>query len=296
MPETPPETATEPQVATDAVVLAVIMAADARAHAAEQQARAAEARAQAAEARAQAAHEATDLAMQMLDEETPEETTASPVVPVETKMINPPMHVSLTPSANASKRKVPVTRVMEVILAEFTQITEINVLKQSFNAQFYMELKISDGALDPDLAKDDNSFPLDADGKPTFLPSASWFLTQLDFNNAISYTKLDSRVRKDGDDLILAFRYEGTFAERLELEAFPFDAQDLVVSLAINCRTTGMTPVKLVVPCEADAHHSIDMEHFTLDDEWTLDVSGRCTAHTCKWASAHFGLCTRSAL
>mgnify|MGYP006143358067 CR=1 FL=1 len=52
----------------------------------------------------------------------------------------------------------------------------------------------------------------------------------------------------------------------MELKEFPFDAQDLTVSLAINCRTVGMMPVKLVVSPGADL--SLSHNGFALRQSW----------------------------
>lgn len=165
---------------------------------------------------------------------------------------------------------VPVTRVMVVQLVEVTQITNISILESRFTAQFYIELRIDGGALDPDLSAPGDAFPLDANGKPTFLPPAGWYVKQFDFNNAVSYQQLDGRTFVRGEDIILALRYEGVFLESMELQNFPFDVQDLSMSLAINCRTSGMMPVELRIDPRVKSRHVIEDKHFTLHNEWQL--------------------------
>lgn len=38
-------------------------------------------------------------------------------------------------------------------------------------------------------------------------------MKQVDFNNAIEYKTLDAKILKDGDDLLMNMRFEGTFSE-----------------------------------------------------------------------------------
>ena len=42
------------------------------------------------------------------------------------------------------------------------------------------------------------------------------------------------------------------------------------MSLAINCRTTGMMPVELLVAPDVKARHVIDPKDFTMHNEWSL--------------------------
>lgn len=49
-----------------------------------------------------------------------------------------------------------------------------------------------------------------------------------------------------GEDIQVIMRFSGTFSEPMELEEFPFDTQGLTISLAFNCRTTGMMPLAIV--------------------------------------------------
>ena len=178
----------------------------------------------------------------------------------------------VVPSVNANGKTVPYERVFVVQLIEVTMLPGIRILEQDFTSQFYIEFRIDGGAQDAELRSTSEDFPIGEDGKPTFLPSALWYLNQLDFNNAKSWTKLDQKVLVRGDDLVCAVRFEGVFMEPMELQRFPFDTQDLTTSLAINCRTTGMTPVRFVLDHEAQNayRHSIDIRHFPLHNEWEL--------------------------
>ena len=107
------------------------------------------------------------------------------------------------------------------------------------------------GALDEDLSKQFDGFPVDEDGRPTYRPSAVWYLSQLDFPNGHDLHVLESKVAVVGNDLHLIQRVEGEFFERFELHAFPFDAQDLTVTMCFNCAKNGPVPVELSCPPSA---------------------------------------------
>ena len=92
---------------------------------------------------------------------------------------------------------------------------------------------------------------------------------QLDFNNVSEATQLDAKAFKLKDDMILQARWEGTFHQLFALHDFPFDVQGLKISMAVNCRTNGMTPVKLTLA--RDVHASVFSEGFAQHYEWDLD-------------------------
>lgn len=167
-------------------------------------------------------------------------------------------------------RTTPLERMFVIQLIELTKLTSISIIKQEFTAQFYIEFRVEGGAHDADLVKPSREFPMTADGTPTFLPSAAWYLAQLDFNNAKVFREIDHKIVTDKDDLVLAARFEGTFGEPMELERFPFDIQDLNMSLAMNCRTTGMTPVHFKLADQGTYHHVIEDGFFTQQTEWVL--------------------------
>ena len=158
-------------------------------------------------------------------------------------------------------------RVIELRQFDCTKLIKVDVVEQQFKVQFFCQFAFPGGALDEKLMKMDKDehgkykFSFGANGKPDWLPSAGWFADQFDTNNGIDWCFADNTkmVIIDGDDIIVKFRIEGSFYERLELEDFPFDTQTLTMSLAVNVRTTGMTPVKLQVA--PDALLSVDMKH-----------------------------------
>jgi len=77
-------------------------------------------------------------------------------------------------------------------------------------------------------------------------------------------------IKFDGDDIGCQVRYRGSWHETMELHMFPFDCQELTISLAINCRTTGMTPVRFVVA--PDALLRVDPEGFSPAQGWQVNT------------------------
>ena len=179
-----------------------------------------------------------------------------------------------TPGLSSGPRNV---RTLVVQLVEVLKITNISIIDQKFSMDFYIELRIDGGARDADLSAADAAFPIGADGKPTFKPSALWYLAQVDFNNAEQFTCQDARAVSSGDDLVLSARYCGTFLEPMELEEFPFDVQSLTCSLAVNCRTNGPIPVVIAIDPAAKLHIAMEEKYFPLHSEWRLERAVRCS-------------------
>eukprot|EP00316_Scyphosphaera_apsteinii_P015692 CAMPEP_0119344888 /NCGR_PEP_ID=MMETSP1333-20130426/107201_1 /TAXON_ID=418940 /ORGANISM="Scyphosphaera apsteinii, Strain RCC1455" /LENGTH=400 /DNA_ID=CAMNT_0007357337 /DNA_START=684 /DNA_END=1886 /DNA_ORIENTATION=- len=124
------------------------------------------------------------------------------------------------------------------------------------------------GRLDEHLVKDYDGFPMDSAGNPTFRPSAHWYLNQLEFPNGRDLKVLESKVTDAGDDLKLIKRVEGEFFECFELQRFPFDVQDLGVTISINCATDG--PVPVVLQISPSVSCGVNAEHFAYKDVWAL--------------------------
>jgi len=138
----------------------------------------------------------------------------------------------------------PLCRTLEVARVDVTHIAEIDQIAQCFYARVYLILRITGGADDPDLTSEFEGFPFDKEGRPTFRPSAIWYLNQLDFPNGKSLKVIESKVTTEGNDLQLIKRVEGIFFERFELQNFPFDEQDLTVTVSCNCAMEGPVPVE----------------------------------------------------
>ena len=133
----------------------------------------------------------------------------------------------------------PLLRKLDVIRVDVTNISEIDQIHQTFFARVFVILRIKNGALDGDLVKDYDGFPFDDDGQPTFRPSANWYLNQIDFPNASQLRTIDSKVTTEGDNLQLIKRVEARFSQRFQLSDFPFDQQDLTITISANCALEG---------------------------------------------------------
>ena len=161
-------------------------------------------------------------------------------------------HFSIVEGAAASSENTLRAKLVEV---DLMKLHAIDVQNLSFKAQIWVKLVIAQGACDPQRAHlipdDDNLerevFPKGADGKPTFRPSAGWYMAQVDFRSALDFKKVDTKIKVAGDDLHMEMRYEGVFSETYELQDFPFDQQGLTINLNFNCRVGGPLPIELEV-------------------------------------------------
>ena len=180
--------------------------------------------------------------------------------------------VVITPTTSTLARPKNL-KTLEVRHIEVLKLSNFNQVAHTFQAQFFSTWAFLGGAL-PDeadgLNADGDEFPI-VDGKPTFRPPAGWFIKQFEINNVLAGQPprlLDTAVRREGDDLLLNLRWEGTFYESFELYDFPFDSQGLTVSISLNCRTTGPIPVEIKVP--PNCGNSIDYNGYTEDHNWHI--------------------------
>ena len=162
-------------------------------------------------------------------------------------------------------------RVFEIDKVEILKLSHINVASSTFKAQVWLQFRVEGAASDEDFCRDGVVFPTGPNGKPTFRPSALWYVEKLEFANAEGAIKLvDKLVRCEGDDVLIACRWEGVFFERYELYDFPFDLQALTMSLSINCRTTGPIPASFA--CSSDSGTTVSSDEQLLGDAWSLKM------------------------
>lgn len=83
---------------------------------------------------------------------------------------------------------------IEILTVQMNKLSEIDMINQTFAAQFFISCRIPDGALDADLCNPSAELPMRSDGYPVHKPSAAWFITQFDFNNALSVSLLNEQV------------------------------------------------------------------------------------------------------
>jgi hypothetical protein len=127
---------------------------------------------------------------------------------------------------------------LELREVEVQKLHKLDVANQSFQTTVWMEFIIPGGGLSQSLSEGMSDrpptqhFPVDPDtGKPTFLPSATWYMAQLDCRNALNWRLVDGKIMRRGDDLVMAVRVEGSFVEIFELGDYPFDSQGLTCTL-----------------------------------------------------------------
>ena len=83
-----------------------------------------------------------------------------------------PAHLTkATPPPTAAPK-----RLIEISKVDVVQVSTIDVNEQSFSAMLFAEFMFPGGALDEDLVRPSSAFPLGDDGKPTFRPSAHWYV------------------------------------------------------------------------------------------------------------------------
>lgn len=143
---------------------------------------------------------------------------------------------------------------LELREVEVQKLHKLDVANQSFQATIWVEFAIPKGALDQDLCAGHadrpptQHFPINPrTGIPTFRPSATWYMAQIDCRNALNWRMVDGKVMKRGEDLIMAVRLEGSWVEVFELTDYPFDSQGLTCTMVFNCRAYGPMPVDITV-------------------------------------------------
>ena len=139
-------------------------------------------------------------------------------------------------------------RDFEVAKLDLLQISDIDLVKQTFSATIFVALRVKDGALDEAFCSEGIHFPFDKNGKPTFRPSAGWYLSKLEVSNGVDWQRLDECVRVSGNDVVLCCRMKGIFGEAYELRDFPFDFQALSFAVCMYCRVGGPLPVRFTLP------------------------------------------------
>ena len=220
-----------------------------------------------------------------------------------------------SPQSNARvKMNAPLLRRLEIARVDVTQLSQIDQISQTFRARLFLILRICGGALDDHLLSEFEGFPTDEFGRPTFRPSAKWYLSQVDFPNGRdiqvrdsrggractcpractprpgpctgarraraslsrargprvrAHQVLESKVTTAGNDLQLIKRIDGEFFERFELQSFPFDAQDLTITVSVNCANEGPVPVEFGAGGPSDSL-GVDTVNFAFADVWDL--------------------------
>ena len=61
---------------------------------------------------------------------------------------------------------------------EVNKIHDINIPELRFGAEFVVQFAFENASDDEDLRRESDEFPVGADGRPTFRPSAAWYMKQ----------------------------------------------------------------------------------------------------------------------
>ena len=162
---------------------------------------------------------------------------------------------------------------------EVHRISSIDETASTFGAQVYVRAVFKDGAnKHPELAENLKAadFPMHPEGhklagKPTWKPNARWYLERLVFDNMCippsqQLIQRDHEARIEGNDVVLTIYTEGLFYECFELWDFPFDAQDLTFTLALNATVDG--PVGCALARADNVHSVISVKGMLLKHRW----------------------------
>ena len=164
---------------------------------------------------------------------------------------------------------------IKLLRVNLLQLQMIDQMRQTFQARYFIQLRIENGALDRDLVRDlethdilgnkiDPAFPSD-----TLRPGATWFLKQIDFPTSLHHEILMEKVVTMKNHLDLCIKLSGVFFEQFELDDFPFDKQRLTIVVAFNVAKEGIVPIEVESPGASSAL-SINVDTFALSNLWLL--------------------------
>ena len=170
------------------------------------------------------------------------------------------------PAPMKTRRTLTIKRV------DVQQLSKISQKEMCFDIDMFIQLEFVNGAKDPDLSSPSDAFPVDVLGRPTFRPSAKWFLDHLDFTTLAKrpmHTRMSSVVNA-GSNLQLNKKITGTFFDEFDgLDSFPFDMQTLTVTVVLNVANEGATPVDLKFADNMDTF-VIDQAGFSDRNAWHI--------------------------
>lgn len=174
---------------------------------------------------------------------------------------------------NSSKGKPRAGSVkIQVLRINLLQLQHIDITAQVFSARYLLQLRIPDGAEDPDMIRDlydpDPQFPQD-----TLRPGARWFMEQIEFPTALNFTFHSKKIVKMGRHLDIVLKLSGSFFEHMELENFPLDIQRVSTCLSFACSKEGIVPIDFDPKSLQTAACAVGMDTFALSNMWHLSTS-----------------------
>ncbi|XP_052237328.1 cys-loop ligand-gated ion channel-like isoform X2 [Dreissena polymorpha] len=153
------------------------------------------------------------------------------------------------------------------IVVQFFKVGEIDTLKEQFNADVIVKAKWREPTLDGQQGQAVVTDEVDF---------ARLWNPKLYIENSLGDPKEQIRHRVMYNDKGEAFIYEkrvakGTFMENLELDDFPFDVQDLTITVASELP---MSECELIE--DKDEYHVVNRHSFVDEQEWHLYVHTEC--------------------
>ncbi|XP_052813164.1 cys-loop ligand-gated ion channel-like isoform X4 [Mya arenaria] len=166
-------------------------------------------------------------------------------------------------SSGSRTKKSP--RVKVEIVVQFFKVGEIDTLKEQFNADVIVKAKWRE----PTLDGQQSSVKEEVDFSRIWSP-------KLYIENSLGDPKEQIRHRIVYNEKGEAYIYEkrvakGTFMENLELDDFPFDVQDLTITVASELPISECELVE-----DREEHHVVNRQSFVDEQEWHLYVHTEC--------------------
>jgi hypothetical protein len=155
----------------------------------------------------------------------------------------------------------------------FLRIGEINTLNEKYQAQVSIEARwpIEFEKISSDLSSDDQKRLIDGKSISLFKYAESHWHPQLYIENALGdlkeHIRYSAKKSKENNEIYICEHHDvkGLFWEKLELQHFPSDVQDLSI-------TIGSMLFNDKVVLIADPHHlsGVNRDTFILEQEWSL--------------------------
>ena len=157
------------------------------------------------------------------------------------------MALLLSAVSHAIPAQKPRKVTLHITRIDWLQLSNISQKSQSFGAEIFVQGTFVGGKTDPGLSSSSDEFPLDICGRPTFRPSAHWFLNLVEFKTTMSTpSTLMSTVVTSGNDLQMNKKVVGTFFNEFDgFHLFPFDMEKFTIFFVIGCANEGATPVEI---------------------------------------------------
>ncbi|XP_076460166.1 cys-loop ligand-gated ion channel-like [Babylonia areolata] len=171
-------------------------------------------------------------------------------------------------SSSAVSATTPKEKIKVQVCVQFFKVGEIDTLKEQYTADVIVRARWREPSLDGQLQEQGDMVE----------PGRYWN-PKLYIENAYGDPKEQFRHRvmfnEKGEAFISEKRtVKGTFMENLELDDFPFDVQDLTITVASEFPATEVELIE-----DSDNRHMVNKQSFVDEQEWHLYCHTECT----KW-------------